>query len=367
MSTTPKNIGKYQILKVVGQGAMGVVYLALDPTINRRVAIKTALSDGPKHNQSAQRFVREAKMLAQCAHPNIVTILDFGQQSELAYMVMEYIDGPDLQLWLKQHKKLPLKLILSLFAQLLKALHKAHSKGIIHRDLKPENILVKKPHTLKLTDFGIARNQTNPHMTQLGITMGTPKYMAPEQMFGSDEIGPHTDVYALFVILYRLMRQLKDPDTYDAIPLNTPDQLAKHNQFSADTSIPRAMHDFMIKGLSIAVTDRYPDMMAVSHAFKTVLATLQLSNKPNQSKDAASGIFTTGTVITQSDASWRIDETIFKQMRAHLAELIGPMADFILTQALKNSQSTDQLVMQVASQLDHPADKDLFVDRWRKA
>ncbi len=367
MSSTPTKIGKYEILDTIGSGAMGTVYLGVDRNINRQVAIKTAHNNTEYLQDAAERFVQEARLLARCNHPNIVTILDFGQQQNLAYMVMEYIDGPNLQQWLKQNKKLPLKLIINLFVQLLKALHTAHTNGIIHRDLKPENILVKTPHSLKLTDFGIARGNDQSNMTQLGITMGTPKYMAPEQMFGTDEIGPHTDVYALFVLLYHLLAKLRNPTNYDAMPLAQIDQLAKHNQFNPELLVPKALHDFLYKGLNPGVADRYPNMAAVGKALKAVIATLKntLKDQP-QTADSTSGIFTTGTVITQNEMVWHVEDDVFAEMRADLADLIGPMADFILTSALKNSQSHDQLVMNVAAQLDHPGNKEAFIDRWRK-
>lgn len=366
MTATPTQIGKYPITKTIGSGAMGTVFLGIDPNINRQVAIKTAQNNHKNPSDSAKRFIQEAQLLARCNHPNIVTLLDFGQQQDMAYMVMEYIDGPDLKQWLKSHQNLPLKTIIKLFIQLLKALHYAHNNGIIHRDLKPENVLVKAPHNLKLTDFGIAKGNEQGNMTQLGITMGTPQYMAPEQMFGSDELGPHTDVYALFVMLYQMFAQLKSPEQYDAMPLAQLEQLAKHNQFNPDVLIPCALHDFMYQGLNPAVTDRFPNMQAVGKALKEALAAIQKqTNQEAQKTDSTSGFFTTGTVITQNEDAWRIEDQVFNGMRTDLADLIGPMADFILTKALKNSQSHDHLVKQIVTQLDQSAHKEAFMDRWR--
>ena len=366
---TPTQISKYQIKGTLGQGAMGVVYLGYDQQIDREVAIKTIAASVSHAEDFVARFEQEAKLLAKCNHPNIVTILEYGQQDQLAFMVMEYIKGPSLKAVLQRSKKLPLMKVMSLFVQLLKALHAAHSSGIIHRDLKPENILLEQGKTLKLTDFGIAKSDEQNHMTQIGVAVGTPKYMAPEQMFGSDEIGPYTDIYSLFVILYELMAHVADVESFDAAPLPQQNQLAKHNKFNDQTLIPVALHSLMLKGLNVGFQDRFEDVPAVVKALKPVLNQLrQMQGQPTnaaQAEDETSGFFTTGTVVTQSVNDWNLDDQLFNDIRDHLADLIGPMADFILTHALKQSQSQDQFIMHIAEKLDNQSIRESFIDRWR--
>ncbi len=366
----PQTISKYRIKKVLGQGAMGIVYLGYDEQIERQVAIKTIAFDDPTKpvNQDlADRFLNEAKLLAKCTHPNIVTILEFGQQDHMAYMVMEYIRGQSLKDLLKKRQGLPLMTVMSMFVQLLKALHKAHNNDIIHRDLKPENILLADKNTLKLTDFGIAKSDESEMMTQIGVTVGTPKYMAPEQMYGSDEMGPYTDIYSLFVILYELMAHVSDAGKYEMGPLPTLSQLAKHNKFDPETRIPLDMHAFVCKGLSVSHLDRFESAAEVVRDLKPLLSQLkgQKIQQNTDDEDETTGFFTTGTVVTQSTDGWAIDDQQFEQMRLHLSDLMGPVADFILTHALKKSHSHDQFIMQIAEKLDNQTVRETFIDRWR--
>lgn len=371
--THPQSISKYRIKGVLGQGAMGIVYLGYDPQIDRQVAIKTIAASSNNRTTEQEfvdRFVQEARLLAKCNHPNIVTILEFGQQDQMAFMVMEYIQGQSLKQHLKNSQGIPLMRMLALFVQLLKALHVAHQNGIIHRDLKPENILLEQGKTLKLTDFGVAKSPDQHNMTQIGVAVGTPKYMAPEQMYGSDEVGPHTDVYSAFVILHELMQHVSDLANFTAAPLPTMDQLARHNRFNEGTAIPVVLHEFMLQGLSVSIKDRPHSIQQVVKAFKPLYQQLKTTHNPPPHEapieaDETSGFFTTGTVITQSSNDWSVDDEAFAVMREHLADLIGPMADFILTHALKQSQSHDQFIMQIAEKLDNHQIRDAFIDRWR--
>ena len=305
----PEQISKYRIKGVLGQGAMGIVYLGHDEQIDRQVAIKTIAAEAKSAAADADfvaRFVQEAKLLAKCNHPNIVTILDFGQQGQMAYMVMEYIKGPSLKDLLKKQRKIPLLKVMSMFVQLLKALHVAHRNGIIHRDLKPENVLLESGKVLKLTDFGIAKSSENQNMTQIGVAVGTPRYMAPEQMFGTDEVGAYTDVYSLFVMLYELMGHVKAIEMYDGAVLPQLNQMAKHNQFNSKTLIPVVLHEFMLKGLSVGYKDRFTSVAEVVSALKPLMNALKLttatSTNPVPTEDETSGFFTTGTVITHAAA-----------------------------------------------------------------
>ena len=370
----PKTIDKYEIKGTLGQGAMGVVYLGYDKKIDRKVAIKTIAPNQPDNSvtqNNSQRFEQEAKLLAKCSHTNIVGILDFGQEGELAYMVMEYVNGPNLKELISKSKGFSLMAVLSMFVQITKALHAAHQHQIIHRDLKPENILVADRKVLKLTDFGIAKNDESDLMTQLGVTVGTPKYMAPEQMFGSDELGPYTDVYSLFVILYELLAHVSDHSKYELAPIPNVQDFAKHNKFKENTLVPISLHVFLTKGLSVSYLDRYASSAEVLKDLKPILLKLKSQTNPGQQKttqadtDTTTDFFTTGTVVTQTSSDWVLDDDHFSGIRDHLSDLIGPMADFILTNALKNSHTQDQFIMLIAEKLDTQPARDSFLDRWR--
>jgi serine/threonine protein kinase len=197
----PRCFGKYQLLQTLGSGAMGVVYLAYDPVISRRVALKTirkdVLEDVP---EASERFRREASAAGRLCHPGIVAVYDYGEDADVAFIVMEYVAGLALDAHAAQHCS-SLPSIAGLMGELLAALGYAHAAGIVHRDVKPANILVSD--RLKITDFGIARVDASSR-TETGVAVGTPQYMAPEQFFGRG-VDHRVDLFAAGVILYELL------------------------------------------------------------------------------------------------------------------------------------------------------------------
>lgn len=202
----PSRIGKYPIADVLGEGAMGVVYRAEDPVIGRPVAIKTVhkrlLADEAGADFAA-RFRNEARSAGRLLHPNIVTVYEYGEDEDSAYLVMEYVEGRTLAQLLQADPLPPEGQLLRWMDQLLDALECAHRHGVWHRDVKPANLIVAPDGTLKVTDFGIARIASSA-LTQAGASIGTPGYMAPEQYLGED-IDQRVDVFAAGVLLYRLL------------------------------------------------------------------------------------------------------------------------------------------------------------------
>ncbi|HSB48803.1 MAG TPA: response regulator, partial [Burkholderiales bacterium] len=204
--TAPATIGKYQIQDVLGQGGMGVVYRAFDPAIQRTVAIKTITKsalDPADLQYVLTRFRHEARAVGRLTHPRIAAIYDYGEDDELAWIVMELVNGKSLFNHLQDDVHFGLKEIGELVRQLLDGLGYAHQQGVIHRDIKPSNILVNDDGRLKLTDFGIARIDSST-LTQVGEIMGSPGYMSPEQFLGTD-IDARGDVYSVGVIAYELL------------------------------------------------------------------------------------------------------------------------------------------------------------------
>jgi len=202
-----EHLGRYEILEELGRGAMGRVYRARDPQIDRVVALKTvtlADIDPALEDDFRQRFFREAKAAGRLSHSGIVTIFDAGEdpESKTPFIVMEYIEGTTLEL-LGQEKRLPRQQALGLIQQVAEALDYAHRQGIIHRDIKPANIIVTAEGQAKITDFGIAKLQTS-QLTQTGLVMGTPSYMAPEQLSGGP-VDTRADLFSLGTILYWLV------------------------------------------------------------------------------------------------------------------------------------------------------------------
>jgi serine/threonine-protein kinase len=199
-------LGRYEILAELGQGAMGTVYKARDPLLDRVVAIKTVNLTLPKDEvaEYEARFYQEAKAAGQLSHPNIVTIYDIGKSERLAYMAMEILEGQELRQMLGSGAAISMVQALEIAAQVADALEYAHERGIIHRDIKPANIMVLKDGMVKITDFGIARMRNNEVKTMTGMILGSPKYMSPEQVAGKRADG-RSDIFSLGVVLYEML------------------------------------------------------------------------------------------------------------------------------------------------------------------
>ncbi|MEK6652024.1 MAG: serine/threonine-protein kinase [Nitrospirota bacterium] len=205
-STTTPTLGRYEVQKELGRGAMGIVYLGKDPKINRLVAIKTIRFDEVEQSQLAEtkkRFFREAEAAGTLSHPNIVTIYDAGEDYDVAYVAMELLEGKDLSDLSSKENKLPLKEVLRIISSIADGLDYAHSKGVVHRDIKPANIMLIKSGDVKITDFGIARVMAT-SSTQTGLVLGTPSYMSPEQVLGK-KVDGRSDLFSLGVVSFELL------------------------------------------------------------------------------------------------------------------------------------------------------------------
>lgn len=201
----PERIGKYVIKRLLGKGGMGRVYHAYDPIIGRDVALKVMLNDLAEDPHLKERFIREAQSAGRLRHPHIVTIYDLGEENGVPYIAMEYLEGTDLDKYIRQKLPLTLEQKLEIIRQAADALAYAHSNGIVHRDIKPANIRLLDNLSVKIMDFGIAKMGAT-HFTQTGIIMGTPHYMAPEQIRDQREkIDGRADIFALGVVLYELL------------------------------------------------------------------------------------------------------------------------------------------------------------------
>jgi predicted Ser/Thr protein kinase len=202
----PAKLGRYEVVRELGKGAMGVVYEGKDPNIGRRVAIKTARREVVEASGMAdemmERFLREAKAAGALNHPNIITIYDAAEEEGMAYIAMEYLEGGDLADIVDSRKRLGMEEIVEIGANICEALHVAHEHGVVHRDIKPANILMPKDKPLKVADFGIA-HVSDSNLTQDGALIGTPHYMSPEQFMGQ-KLDGRSDLFSVGNILYEL-------------------------------------------------------------------------------------------------------------------------------------------------------------------
>ena len=201
-TTAPELIGRYQVLKAIGEGGMGSLYLARDPAIDRLVAIKL-LREGFDTAELRQRFASEARSAGRLHHQNIVTIFDVGEHQKQPFIAMEYVKGRTLGQLGADNAQVPLATKLDWMDKLCAGLHYAHKNGVIHRDIKPANIMIDDEGTLKILDFGIARFGAS-EMTQAGMVIGTLNYMAPEQMMGKP-IDARADIFSVGAVFYELL------------------------------------------------------------------------------------------------------------------------------------------------------------------
>ena len=196
--------GRYELAELVGMGGMSSVYRAHDRLLERDVALKILHESHATDPDTIERFRREARAVAQLSHPNIVRVIDRGEDAGRQYIVFEYLEGESLHSLVERTGPLPVRHALEAAIQVGRALAYAHRHGIVHRDVKPQNVLVGAEGTAKVTDFGIARSVELSAVTEAGTVLGTSRYIAPEQASGGS-VGPHTDVYSLGVVLYELL------------------------------------------------------------------------------------------------------------------------------------------------------------------
>jgi serine/threonine-protein kinase len=202
--TDPWLLGRYEIVAELGKGAMGVVYRANDPMLNRMVAIKTINTEEAGHEGMAEyeaRFYTEAKAAGGLNHPNIIIIYDIGKSGHLVYMAMEYIQGKELREMLADGQPIPVAQAVDIAAQVAEGLAYAHQHQVVHRDIKPANIMITPEGRAKIADFGIARMRSSETRTQTGVILGSPKYISPEQVVGK-RADHRSDIFSLGVILY---------------------------------------------------------------------------------------------------------------------------------------------------------------------
>lgn len=254
---------RYRIIDTLGEGGMANVYLAEDIILQRKVAVKILRLDLRNEPQTQARFQREALATSELSHPNIVSVLDVGTDHGLPYMVMEYVDGPDLKDYIRENSPLDLREVIRIMDQILSAVALAHKHNVIHRDLKPQNILMDKRGNIKIADFGIAVALNQSSITQTNSVMGSVHYMSPEQTRGG-LVTKQSDIYSLGIILYELITE--------TVPFNgdTPVSIAlKHAQEpipsirKKDRSVPQALENVVLKATAKDPRDRYPSAQAM--------------------------------------------------------------------------------------------------------
>ncbi|MGE3821566.1 MAG: serine/threonine protein kinase [Isosphaeraceae bacterium] len=305
-----EKLGSYRIIGTLGVGAMGVVYKAVHEQTGKLAALKVISSETAQRGGKAfERFKREAEILQQLRHSNIVRILAVGKSKGSPYIAMELIEGATLEEVLKKRGELPWKEVVALGKQICDALHYAHEHGVVHRDLKPSNLMVTRDDRIKLTDFGIAKDLDATALTATGRTMGTAAYMAPEQIRGTPDVSHKTDLYSLGIVLYQMLTGSLPFEGNSHIVLmhahiNAPiprasDKLAE---------IPRALDDLIVKLMAKDHSDRPWDAAAVGEVLNEILEKASKGQTvpmvwPSEGADPLAPTIGTGPIRTSSGSS----------------------------------------------------------------
>ena len=325
----PERLGKYEIRSVLGKGAMGIVYKAFDPHIERFVAIKTIRKDMVEPELAAQymvRFKNEAKAAGRLQHPNIVSVYEYGEDDKVTYIAMEYVEGAGLREYLNRRASFDFGQLAALMEQLLDALEFAHARGVVHRDIKPSNLIVTSHDRLKVADFGIARVDTS-NLTMVGMSIGTPPYMSPEQIRGF-EVDHRSDLFSTGIVLYELLTGERpfggnlESVTYkicheDPAPPSTRSAL----------KLPLEVDQLVARALAKEPEARFQDARSFNDALREVA-------RMSVQVDDGSGttLVNIGTLMLGKPVPAWDDETL-RTAEHELARALGPMAKLIVRKA----------------------------------
>ncbi len=286
----PRRIGRYEVLAELGQGAMGVVYKARDPQLDRVVAIKTLRRDlglpPEQYAELKQRFYQEATAAGRLNHPNLVAVHDVVELDDVPYMVMQYVEGRTLADLIAAEGALAPDRAVRLALQVCRALHYAHAAGVVHRDIKPGNILVDATGQAKLSDFGIAR-VAGSHVTQTGALLGTPAYMSPEQL-GGRAVDGRSDLFSLAVALYEAMTGLNPFKADDLVTVlsrivtTEPPPARERNP-----AVSTALEAVLARGMAKQPEQRFASAQAFADALARALETGEAPPEPIDTAPAA--------------------------------------------------------------------------------
>ena len=292
-------LGRYKIISEIGQGAMGVVYKAVDPIIDRTVAIKTInlnLSRQELEEYEA-RFQQEIKAAGRLNHPNIVTIYDVGKTDSVAYMAMEFLEGLELKDMIASGQVPPADSVVDIITQVADGLSFAHQQDIVHRDVKPSNIMVMKGGIAKITDFGIARLPNSAVKTMTGLILGSPRYMSPEQVIGK-AIDARSDIFSLGVVLYEALTAVApfDGDNVNAIMYatvnTTPPPPSAHNR-----AVPAMLDLIVAKAMAKLLEDRYQSIKELADDLREVRRQMDHSRPATALKAMTSPVMSRPIVV----------------------------------------------------------------------
>jgi len=351
----PTHLGKYEIEGVLGKGAMGIVYKARDPHIERTVAIKTVRKDLLDADLAAHfmaRFRNEARAAGRLHHPNIVGIYEYGEAQNVAYIAMEYIDGTGLREYLNRKARFELPQVIAILTQLLAALEFAHAQGVVHRDIKPANLILAPGGELKVADFGIARIDAS-NMTMTGMVMGTPSYMAPEQCRGlpSDH---RADLFSVGVVLYELLTGARPFEgSVESIAYKICHEDPRPPSQLSPLKLPPAMDNLVATALAKRPDDRFQQARAFGFALRLAVGEAALAG-------GETTVMNLAEVPLQPPGTHVFDDAELATAERRLVRIVGPMARILVRQASARAPDLRALYATLASHIDDPHERERF-------
>ena len=354
----PKSIGKYAITRPLGKGAMGMVYEGFDPVIERKVAIKTILAeylDAAEMDEAIARFKREAQAAGRLQHPGIVGVYEYGNDADMAFIVMEYVEGQELKAALSKGNRFEVIEIFEIMKQLLTALDYSHKQGVVHRDIKPANVMVLPGPKVKIMDFGIARLNSS-SLTQAGTVVGTPTHMSPEQLMGIPADG-RADIWSSGVILYELLTGV--------------------SPFLAET--PAAVMHNVLQGEPAPPSSRNP---AMPRGFDAVVARA-LAKKADQRFQTArefqaamlmalQGKSMTATMTLKTETAMKPAEQVpvlaispeaLAEIERSLSRHMGPLAGVLIRKTRATTTNFDEFFRNLADQIPDEDEQKAFLKK----
>lgn len=372
-------VGKYRIDKEIGRGAVGIVYKAHDPSIDRVIAIKTIhpeLMASDKKDDLTLRFQQEAKAAARCAHTNILTIYEYGEEDDIPFIAMEYVQGEELKKFLKDFIRFKIQDVVVITQQILAALKFAHSKQVIHRDIKPANIILLKRKQIKITDFGVAHieDDSDEKITESSTMIGTPNYMSPEQL-NTEPLDNRTDLYSTGLILFELLSRAKTAksSTYKPRGYQLRDDIDLTEEW-LEEFIPSEFIRVMFTALQKDPQERYQNAAqfstAILKAYKTYLVNNEeVTNRKRSSlgqaiahKDNDSTAHPSASTNTEASAqsiNWSPD--ILQQLETQLAKYMGPFAKVLVNQNSHQYRSIQRFIEALATKIPDDDEKNSFI------
>ncbi len=374
MAEHPEAIGKYRVTRPLGKGAMGMVYEGFDPIIERRVAIKTILGEyleAAEMQEAVARFKREAQAGGRLQHPSIVGVYEYGQDGEMAFIVMEYVEGRELKRMLADGPRFELIEIFEIMKQLLGALDYSHKQGVVHRDIKPANVMIMPGPKVKVMDFGIARLASS-SLTQVGTVVGTPTHMSPEQLMGIPADG-RADIWSSGVILYELLTGSNPflAETPAAV-MHRVLQLQPDPPSTINASLPPGFDGVIARALAKKADERFQTAKEFQSALLQALqgkqigagATRQGSSRTSADTEPAHGQATRGTSAgTSSMRRVSLSDEALAEIERSLSRHVGPLAKVLIKQSQGEAKSFDEFFRLLAENIPSEEEQAEFLKK----